>query len=335
MSVRVTTVNGRIVGEKRNGQHRVLIPDPQGNVIKVRDGSGTLLASYNYWPYGGLRTSTGSIVNPWRYSGTWGAYFDGERYYIRARDYRPDLTRWMTVDHWVFSANPYLYCESNPATRFDPSGKESLHAVGYVNEHNSDFVSWAYTSCGVSMSFIQWRGWKTPVRQGWIIQKVEVIQTRFDCCTDKPATQTETYFEAWCIAPTKTGGSVKLFAGDCVRFRDMPKDITYDAHDRWIIGPRGFAGPLGRWGSITIKAWAYIVDGTPKDFFTHFRKGGHPAAGDLLSTKSYPGWNQGRARLVQSLDHYWDCCSQPCTKNKPIRVPEPPKPWYFYDDCYA
>ena len=88
MSARVTTMNGQIVSEKRDGQTRVLTSDPQGNVIDVRDSSGNQLASYAYWPYGEIRASTGSITNPWRYGGTWGYYFDGASYYVRARVYR-------------------------------------------------------------------------------------------------------------------------------------------------------------------------------------------------------------------------------------------------------
>ncbi|HMS56852.1 MAG TPA: RHS repeat-associated core domain-containing protein [Fimbriimonadaceae bacterium] len=125
LSVRVSNMNGEIVGEKRGGQHRVLTSDPQGNVIDVRDSSGTQLASYNYWPYGGLRTSTGSIVNPWRYSGAWGAYFDGASYYIRARVFRPDLTRWMTVDPWwLLERIAFSYCFQNPLRYVDPTGKK-------------------------------------------------------------------------------------------------------------------------------------------------------------------------------------------------------------------
>ncbi|HMS56850.1 MAG TPA: RHS repeat-associated core domain-containing protein, partial [Fimbriimonadaceae bacterium] len=122
LSVRVTNMNGRIVGEKRGGQHRLFTPDTQGNVVKVRDGTGATLATYNYWPYGGIRTSTGSIVNPWRYGGTWGSYFDGATYYIRRRVLRPDLTRWMTLDPVWPDELPYCYASVNPVTYIDPSG---------------------------------------------------------------------------------------------------------------------------------------------------------------------------------------------------------------------
>lgn len=118
MSACVTNMNGQIVAEKRGGQHRVLTADPLGSVIDVRDASGTQLASYNFWPYGGLRTSTGAIANPWRFCGTWGYYFDGSDYYVRARYYRPQLTRWLTADPlWPVEA---VFSYGNLQPQFGP-----------------------------------------------------------------------------------------------------------------------------------------------------------------------------------------------------------------------
>ncbi len=124
MTARVTRMNGKIVGEKRNGQHRVFSHDPEGNVIGVRDETGAVLATYKYWPFGGLRESTGSIENPWRYRGAWGYYCDGPSYYVTTRVFRPDLTRWTTVDSLWPLEQAYGYCSQNPTTLTDPSGRQ-------------------------------------------------------------------------------------------------------------------------------------------------------------------------------------------------------------------
>lgn len=122
MSARVTNMNGQIVAEKRGGQHRVITADPLGNVIDVRDSSDSQLASYNYWPYGVVRTSTGSIANPWRFCGVWGYYFDGSDCYVRARTYRQQLTRWLTVDPLWPRELPFGYTEANPVVSTDATG---------------------------------------------------------------------------------------------------------------------------------------------------------------------------------------------------------------------
>lgn len=129
LTARVTNMNGLTVAEKRNGQHRVLTQDPAGNITEVRDQSGTLLASYSYWPFGESQFSTGSIVNPWRFGGANGYYFDGTSYYVRARTYLPDLTRWATVDRTWPMERPYAYSWSNPVTWADPSGLSPLQGL--------------------------------------------------------------------------------------------------------------------------------------------------------------------------------------------------------------
>ena len=121
LTARVTNMNGQIVAEKRGGQHRVLNSDPLGNVVDVRDSAGTQLASYNFWPYGEVRTSTGAITNPWMFCGVWGYYNDGSTYYVRARTYRPDLTRWLTVDPLWPSQRAISY-SCSPLLETDPSG---------------------------------------------------------------------------------------------------------------------------------------------------------------------------------------------------------------------
>lgn len=125
LTARVTNMNGQIVAEKRGGQHRVLNSDPLGNVVDVRDSAGMQLASYNFWPYGEVRTSTGSISNPWMFCGVWGYYFGESTYYVRARTLRTDLTRWTAVDPML--GYPYAYSRGNPLNFVDPNGLTDIH----------------------------------------------------------------------------------------------------------------------------------------------------------------------------------------------------------------
>ncbi len=56
-------MGGRIVGEKRGGVYHSHQHDALGNTIALINDSATLTNTYTYWPYGELRTSTGSTVN--------------------------------------------------------------------------------------------------------------------------------------------------------------------------------------------------------------------------------------------------------------------------------
>ena len=135
LTARVTNMNGQIVAEKRGGQHRVLNSDPLGNVVDVRDSAGTQLASYNFWPYGEVRTSTGSISNPWMFCGVWGYYNDGSTYYVRARTYRPDLTRWLTADELWPGEPAYGGMGSSPLVNIDWSGYAPVRLEFYAFIH--------------------------------------------------------------------------------------------------------------------------------------------------------------------------------------------------------
>lgn len=100
----------------------MVVADPLGNIIDVRDASGLQLASYYFWPYGETRTSTGSITNPWQFCGVWGYYFDGNTYYVRARVLGPVVTRWLSLDPLWPLFGPYKYAESSPVLIVDPQG---------------------------------------------------------------------------------------------------------------------------------------------------------------------------------------------------------------------
>jgi RHS repeat-associated protein len=123
MSARVSNIGGRIVGEKRNGSYRSHQHDALGNTIALINDSGVVTDTYTYWPYGELRTSTGTTTNPFKFCGAWGYYTDTTgRTYVRARTLRPGLTRWMTVDPLWPSEHQYSYALGNPSTWEDYSG---------------------------------------------------------------------------------------------------------------------------------------------------------------------------------------------------------------------
>ena len=122
--VNYTTVNGRILHEDRNGVKTLFMPDTLGNVIETRNmDTGAQTSSTTYWPYGEVRTQTGTNPSPFGFCGVWGYYTQaGQPTYVRARYYRPNLGRWQTVDPLWPDESPYNYVSSMPSSAIDPSG---------------------------------------------------------------------------------------------------------------------------------------------------------------------------------------------------------------------
>ncbi|MFR6646206.1 MAG: RHS repeat-associated core domain-containing protein [Acutalibacteraceae bacterium] len=81
----------------------------RGDVIRIYDGAGTVVANYNYDVWGNVISVTDANgaaitdpthianVNPLRYRGY---YYDSETgfYYVSSRYYDPEIGRWINAD---------------------------------------------------------------------------------------------------------------------------------------------------------------------------------------------------------------------------------------------
>jgi len=116
-------VEGTLLSETRGGADFDYIPDPLGSVTAILDGSG-IVDTYNYWPFGEVRSHAGSSTTPFTFVGSLGYYQDvlNERTYVRARSYQPQYGNWLTVDPMWPLELPYVYALDNPTTAVDPSG---------------------------------------------------------------------------------------------------------------------------------------------------------------------------------------------------------------------
>jgi RHS repeat-associated protein len=124
--VNYTTVNGRILHEDRNGVKTLFMPDTLGNVIETRNmDTGAQTSSTTYWPYGEVRTQTGTNPSPFGFCGVWGYYTQaGQPTYVRARYYRPNLGRWQTVDPLWPNEASYGYVGCIPLQFIDFTGAQ-------------------------------------------------------------------------------------------------------------------------------------------------------------------------------------------------------------------
>jgi len=126
MSVMYTTINGVLYHENRGGVETEYIPDTLGSLIGCRDSSGNVTYTADYWPYGEVRTSTGSKTSPWGFVGLLGYLTDiAKRLYVRARHYRPGVGQWQTVDPLWPEERAYSYSDGRPESYSDPDGMQA------------------------------------------------------------------------------------------------------------------------------------------------------------------------------------------------------------------
>jgi RHS repeat-associated protein len=117
------TVNGRILGHNKAGVASEYLLDPLGSVIGTSTSAGVVSNRTTYWPYGEVRTGGVSSVTPFGFCGGWGYYTDSSgSLYVRARYYRPTLTRWQTVDPLWPEESPFGYVRGRPTHVNDASG---------------------------------------------------------------------------------------------------------------------------------------------------------------------------------------------------------------------
>lgn len=108
--------------------------DGLGSVTSLTDASGAVAATYTYDTFGNLAASSGSVVNPFRYTAReWDA--DTGLYFYRARYYNQGIGRFISEDPLNFSSpdeesNFFLYVLNSPTNFTDPLGLYRLKKTG-------------------------------------------------------------------------------------------------------------------------------------------------------------------------------------------------------------
>ena len=95
-----------------------------GSITALIDSSGNIVQTYRYDSFGNIITSTGSLTQPYTYTGR---EYDSETglYYFRARYMNPKTGRFLQEDPIWFD-NLYAYCGNNPLNLVDPYGYCSI-----------------------------------------------------------------------------------------------------------------------------------------------------------------------------------------------------------------
>jgi RHS repeat-associated protein len=111
------------LAESRSGTTSYYEQDGLGSVTSLTSAAGALANTYTFDSFGKTTNSTGSLTNPFRYTGR---DFDSETsiYYYRARYYDPQSGRFISEDPLGFSSGIdfYAYVRNRPLNYVDPSG---------------------------------------------------------------------------------------------------------------------------------------------------------------------------------------------------------------------
>jgi len=115
------------------------VTNMQGDVVRLVNASGTVVARYEYDAWGKVVSATGSMaeVNPIRYRGY---YYDAETelYYLRSRYYDSAVKRFVNADGITSTGqgftgyNMFAYCGNNPVNFADPTGNSAWIILPFI-----------------------------------------------------------------------------------------------------------------------------------------------------------------------------------------------------------
>ena len=107
----------------RSGATSYYHADGLGSITSLSNAAGALANTYTFDSFGRLTNSTGSLVNPFRFTAR---EFDTETnlQFSRARYYDPQTGRFIGEDPLRFGISPnfYSYLDNDPTSWLDPSG---------------------------------------------------------------------------------------------------------------------------------------------------------------------------------------------------------------------
>lgn len=99
------------------------VADALGSAVALTDGSGNVLTTYTYEPFGATTTTGAVSSNPYDFTGREDDA-TGLKYY-RARYYHPNRQRFISEDPiglGTGEANLYAYVRNDPVALADPTG---------------------------------------------------------------------------------------------------------------------------------------------------------------------------------------------------------------------
>lgn len=121
-------------GSSTNGYKYPLF-DSSGNVTALTDGSGAVVASYRYLPFGQVQRTGSAVDNPFTFSGIYGVLDQGNGIYaMRRRFYDSTVGKFLQRDPIGITGgiNLYTYSDNNPLIKIDPGGENPIIIGGLI-----------------------------------------------------------------------------------------------------------------------------------------------------------------------------------------------------------
>jgi RHS repeat-associated protein len=117
---------GNLLSQYRTNSTIFPLFDALGSTDRLTNNLGVITDTYIYRAYGRIQSSAGATVNPFKYIGRLGYYYDVDlvQYYLRARSYDPSSGRFINRDPLghITGPNLYLYVSASPLNWADPAG---------------------------------------------------------------------------------------------------------------------------------------------------------------------------------------------------------------------
>ena len=124
-----------LISGSKVGQTELYLRDGLNSVRFLLSDDETVLAEYQYEPYGKIRSQTGMTDNQYTYTGR-RMLTDSDMMYYRSRYYDPMTGRFVKKDSYTgniddpLSLNRYVYVKDNPVNFVDPMGLVNWSLVG-------------------------------------------------------------------------------------------------------------------------------------------------------------------------------------------------------------
>jgi RHS repeat-associated protein len=120
----VYTYGKDLISMKRTDANSYYLYDGLGSVRQLANSAGVVVTSYTYDAFGNKIASSGSITNPYDFTGE--QQFDeaDNLVFLRARYYKPSIGRFISRDSIRYKGgiNLYAYVKNNPIKLVDPYG---------------------------------------------------------------------------------------------------------------------------------------------------------------------------------------------------------------------
>jgi RHS repeat-associated protein len=182
---------GRLNAARINDNNYYHLYDGRGNVKAVIDNTQNVAASYSYGPFGELRATTGTVLQPYQFSTKRLDERTGLLYY-GYRHYSSSFGRWTARDPVGFKGgdiNLYRFVQNDPINLIDPYGLWSIWGgstgvaawgpwggnAGSGFAFDSDAGAGAYTTTGTTEGAGLSVGYEVGFYTGSICGETEIV----------------------------------------------------------------------------------------------------------------------------------------------------------------